>query len=108
MIIIYNKGIVYISGTASLSSASSNRATVQNDLATAQITISGGTIASTNTSCERGAVQNGLGTLTVTGGTIISKSNNTSNAAGIQNVAEKECMCVFGGHFLQLGAWSMN
>ena len=83
---IYNKGTVAISGTAKLSSASSDRATLQNDASGARITISGGTIESTNTSCQRGAVQNTSGgILTVTGGTIISKSTNTSNAAGIQN-----------------------
>ena len=90
---IYNKGTVNISGTASLSSASSDRATLQNDASGARITISGGTIVSTNVNCERGAVQNGSGTLVVTGGTII--SNSTKNAAapsGIQNAGT----CIIG------------
>ena len=83
---IYNKGTVNISGDAVLSSASKDRATLQNDASGAKITISGGTIISTNTNCSRGAVQNGSGTLTVTGGLIISNSNNGSTGvSGIQN-----------------------
>ena len=83
---IYNKGTVNISGTAVLTSYSSDRATLQNDASGASITISGGTIASLNTNCQRGAVQNGSGTLVITGGTIISKSTNTTNGpSGVQN-----------------------
>ena len=83
---IYNKGTVNISGTAVLTSYSSDRATVQNDASNARITISGGTISSLNTNCQRGAVQNGSGTLIITGGTIISKSANAANGpSGVQN-----------------------
>ena len=82
---IYNKGTVYISGTATLRSASKDRATLQNDASGATIYISGGTIASTNTSCQRGAIQNVSGaTVEITGGTITSKSTNTA-AGAVQN-----------------------
>lgn len=82
---IYNKGTVYISGTATLTSASSDRATLQNDASGAKIYISGGTINSTNTSCQRGAVQNVSGaTVEITGGTITSKSTNSA-AGAVQN-----------------------
>ena len=82
---IYNKATVNISGDAVLSSASTDRATVQNDASGASITISGGTIRSTNADCARGAVQNISGaSVTVTGGTIISSSTK-STSGGIQN-----------------------
>ena len=82
---IYNKGTVYISGTATLTSASTDRATLQNDASGAKIYISGGTITSTNTNCQRGAVQNISGaTVEITGGTITSKSNNSASGA-VQN-----------------------
>lgn len=82
---VYNKGTVNISGTAVLTSASTDRATVQNDANGAVINISGGTINSTNSACERGAVQNiNKATVNITGGTII--SNSTNNASGaVQN-----------------------
>lgn len=82
---IYNKGTAYISGTATLISASTDRAAVHNDASGAKIYISGGTITSTNTNCERGAVQNSSGaTVEITGGTIISKSTKSS-AGAVQN-----------------------
>ena len=82
---IYNKGTVNISGTATLTSATSDRAVVQNDAANASITISGGTITSTNTNCQRGAVQNVKNaTVVITGGKIISKSTH-NNGAAVQN-----------------------
>ena len=72
---VYNKGTANISGNAVLTSASTDRATVQNDATGAVINISGGTITSTNTACQRGAVQNvNKATVNITGGTIISKS----------------------------------
>ena len=78
---VYNKGTVNISGSAVLSSASTDRPTVHNDSANAVMNISGGTINSTNTNCQRGAVQNISGaTVTITGGTIISAS--TKNKVG--------------------------
>ena len=82
---IYNKGTVYISGTATLTSASTDRATLHNDASGAKIYISGGTITSTNANCQRGAVQNISGaTVEITGGTITSKSNNSASGA-VQN-----------------------
>ena len=82
---IYNKGTVNISGSAVLSSASTDRGTVQNDASNAIINISGGTITSTNTNCQRGAVHNDKGaTVKITGGTITSKSTN-NNGAAVQN-----------------------
>ena len=85
---VYNKGTVNISGTAVLTSASLDRATVQNDQNGAKINISGGTITSTNESCQRGAVQNiNKATVTITGGTIISNSLNSA-AGAVQNDGE--------------------
>lgn len=82
---IYNKGTLYISGTAVITSATSDRGVVQNDASSGIINISGGTITSTNTNCQKGAVHNDKGaTVTITGGTIISKSTN-NNAAAVQN-----------------------
>ena len=82
---IYNKGTLYISGTAVITSATSDRGVVQNDASSGTINISGGTITSTNTNCQKGAVHNDKGGIvTITGGTIISKSTN-NNAAAVQN-----------------------
>ena len=82
---VYNKGTANISGNAVLTSASTDRATVQNDATGAVINISGGTITSTNTACQRGAVQNvNKATVNITGGTIISKSTN-NNSGAVQN-----------------------
>lgn len=82
---IYNKGTVNISGTAIITSATTDRAVVQNDAGGAIINISGGTITSTEANCQRGAVQNVKNaTVKITGGTIISKSTN-NNAGAVQN-----------------------
>jgi uncharacterized repeat protein (TIGR02543 family) len=82
---IYNKGTVNISGTAVITSATSDRGVVQNDASSGTINISGGTITSTNTNCQKGAVHNDKGgTVKITGGTIISKSTN-NNGAAVQN-----------------------
>ena len=81
---IYNKGTVNISGSAVLTSASSDRATLQNDASGAKITITGGTINSTNKNCTRGAIQNASGSVTITGGTVTSVSTKT-DAGAIQN-----------------------
>ena len=58
-----NKGIAEISGNAYMSSASTERATVQN-LAGGTLTIKGGTIISTSANGDKGAVQN-AGTMTI-------------------------------------------
>ncbi len=82
---IYNKGTANISGSAVITSATTDRAVVQNDDGNAVINISGGTITSTATNCQRGAVQNVKNaSVTITGGTIISKSTNNSSGA-VQN-----------------------
>ena len=79
---IYNKGLVNIYNGATLSSASTDRATLQNDDAAAVINIYGGTIESTNANCQRGAVHNAKGTLNVKGGTITSNSEYSGTASG--------------------------
>ena len=82
---IYNKGTVNISGTAVITSATSDRGVVQNDASSGVINISGGTITSTNTNCSKGAIHNDKGaTVKITGGTITSKSTN-NNGAAVQN-----------------------
>ena len=82
---IYNKGTLNISGTAVITSATSDRGVLHNDAGSAVINISGGTITSTNTNCQRGAIHNDKGaTVNITGGTITSKSTN-NNAGAVQN-----------------------
>lgn len=82
---IYNKGTVNISGTAVITSATSDRGVLHNDYGSAVINISGGTITSTNTNCQKGAIHNDKGaTVKITGGTITSKSTN-NNASAVQN-----------------------
>ena len=92
---IYNAGTVNLSGTATLTSACSQRATVHNYASGARLTMSGGTINSTNTSNQKGAIENVSGaTVEITGGTVISAStkNNTGAVlnAGTLTVGNKD------------------
>ena len=88
---IYNKGNLYISGTAYLKTSATQRGAIDNDDASATISMTGGTVEATNAGSKTGAIRIVSGSATITGGTIISNSTSTSTsekgdyAGGIYN-----------------------